>query len=43
MSIKLTRISADDYKKDGNTTQDNLTNDDINILLEEYADVDEIT
>jgi hypothetical protein len=43
MSIKLTRISADDYKKDGNTTQDNLTNDDINILLEEYAEVDEIT
>ena len=40
---KLTRISEDNYEKGSNTVQENLTSDDINILLEEYNEVTEIT
>jgi len=40
---KLTRISEDNYDKGLNTVQENLTVDDINILLEEYNEVNEIT
>ena len=36
------RISKDKYKKPANTFQDNLTQEDINILLEEYNEIDDI-
>jgi hypothetical protein len=40
--MSLTRISKDKYKKPANTVQDNLTQEDINILLEEYNEIDDI-
>jgi len=36
------RISVNRYKKPANTYQDNLTQEDINILLEEYNEIDDI-
>ena len=40
--MSLTRISKDKYKKPANTVQDNLTIEDINLLLEEYNEVEDI-
>jgi len=40
MNVKLTRISDDKYKTTGNELQNNLIEEDINILLEEYDEVD---
>ena len=40
--MSLIRLSKDNYKKPANTVQDNLTIEDINILLEEYNEVDDI-
>lgn len=37
-----TRITKDKFKKTGNTVQDNLTQEDIDILLEEYNEIDNI-
>jgi hypothetical protein len=37
-----TRITKDKYKKPANTVQDNLTQEDIDILLEEYNEIDNI-
>ena len=37
-----TRITKDRYKKPANTVQDNLTQEDIDILLEEYNEIDDI-
>ena len=39
---KLQRINKDNYQKTGNEIQDNLTQDDINLLLEEYTEIENI-
>ena len=39
---KLIKISEDGFKKSINTIQDNLTQEDINILLEEYNQIESI-
>jgi hypothetical protein len=41
MSNKLIRISNDDYQVTGNELQNNLLEDDVNLLLEEYDEVDD--
>jgi hypothetical protein len=38
---KLTRIGDDDYNPTGNELQKNLTEEDVNLLLEEYEEVDD--
>ena len=43
MSKNLVRISQDGYKKSGNTVQENLTQEDIDLLLEDYNEVVDIT
>lgn len=40
--MSLTRISKDNYIKPANTIQDNLTKEDIDLLLEEYDEVENI-
>lgn len=42
MLKKLQRINESDYQKTGNEMQDKLTNDDIDLLLEEYDEVTNI-
>jgi hypothetical protein len=41
-SIKLQKITKDNYVKTGNEIQSNLTQEDIEILLEEYEEIDNI-
>ena len=38
---KLTRIGDDNYNPTGNELQKNLTEEDVNLLLEEYEEVDD--
>jgi len=38
---KIIRIGDDDYQPTGNELQRNLTEDDVNLLLEEYEEVDD--
>lgn len=40
---KLTRLSEVRYRKTGNEVQSNLTQEDINLLLEEYEEVNDVT
>jgi hypothetical protein len=40
--MSLIRITKDKYKKPANTVQDNLTQEDIEILLEEYNEIEDI-
>ena len=40
--MSLIRITKDKYKKPANTVQDNLTQEDINQLLEEYNEIENI-
>jgi len=40
--MSLIRISKDNYIKPANTVQDNLTKEDIDLLLEEYDEVEDI-
>ena len=40
--MSLVRITKDKYKKPANTIQDNLTQEDIDILLEEYNEIENI-
>lgn len=40
---KLTRLSDVRYRKTGNEVQSNLTQEDINLLLEEYEEVNDVT
>jgi len=40
--MSLIRITKDKYKKPQNTVQDNLTQEDINQLLEEYNEIENI-
>lgn len=43
MSKELKRISQDGYIKEGNSVQENLTKEDIELLLEDYNEVIDIT
>jgi hypothetical protein len=40
MDNKLTRIGDDDYQVTGNELQNNLIEEDVNLLLEEYDEID---